>query len=53
MTDDDIVFADFGPVFDDWEADYGRTWVIGNNPDKLRRRDDLAEVFDATAAAEP
>ena len=30
MTDDDIVFADFGPVFDNWEADFGRTWVIGN-----------------------
>jgi Xaa-Pro aminopeptidase len=47
MTDDDIVFADFGPVFDGWEADYGRTWVIGDDPDKIRLRDDLPTVFAA------
>lgn len=47
MTEDDIVFADFGPVFDDWEGDFGRTWVIGNDPEKLRLRDDLAVVFEA------
>ena len=47
MTDDDIVYADFGPVFDDWEGDFGRTWVIGTDPDKLRLRDDLALVFEA------
>jgi Xaa-Pro aminopeptidase len=47
MTDDDIVFADFGPVFDGWEADFGRTWVLGHDPTKLRLRADLAEVFAA------
>lgn len=47
IADDDIVFADFGPVFEGWEADFGRTWVIGKNPAKLRLRDDLAEVFAA------
>jgi Xaa-Pro aminopeptidase len=47
MTDDDIVYADFGPVFDDWEGDFGRTWVIGADPEKLRLRDDLAVVFEA------
>ncbi|HWJ98696.1 MAG TPA: M24 family metallopeptidase, partial [Acidimicrobiales bacterium] len=47
MGDDDIAFADFGPIFDGWEADYGRTWVIGDDPDKIRLRDDLAEVFTA------
>jgi len=46
MTDDDIVFADFGPVFSDWEADFGRTWVLGDDPVKRRLRDDLAIVFD-------
>ena len=45
MTDDDIVFADFGPIFDGWEADFGRTWVLGDDPVKLRLRDDLARVF--------
>jgi Xaa-Pro aminopeptidase len=45
MTDDDIVFADFGPVFEDWEADFGRTWVLGTDPHKLRLRDDVADLF--------
>jgi Xaa-Pro aminopeptidase len=47
MTDDDIVFADFGPIFAGWEADFGRTWVLGNDPAKLRLRDDLADIFEA------
>jgi Xaa-Pro aminopeptidase len=46
MTDDDIVFADLGPIFEGWEADFGRTWVIGDDPVKLRLRDDLERVFD-------
>ena len=50
MTDDDIVFADFGPVFDGWEADFGRTWVVGHDPVKMRLRDDLARVFAAGKA---
>lgn len=50
MTDDDIVFGDFGPIFDGWEADFGRTWVLGADPHKLRLRDDLAEVFAAGKA---
>lgn len=48
MTDDDIVYADFGPIFAGWEADFGRTWVLGRDPTKLRLRDDLAEVFSAS-----
>jgi Xaa-Pro aminopeptidase len=47
MTGDDIVFADFGPIFAGWEADFGRTWVLGNDPVKLRLRDDLAQTFAA------
>lgn len=45
MEPDDIAFGDFGPIFEGWEADFGRTWVLGSDPDKLRLRDDLAEVF--------
>lgn len=33
---DDIVFFDFGPVLGAWEADYGRTFVLGSDPDKHR-----------------
>lgn len=45
ITDDDIVFFDFGPVFADWEADFGRTYVVGSDPVKQRLRDDLAPAF--------
>jgi Xaa-Pro aminopeptidase len=43
---DDIVFCDLGPVFQDWEADFGRTYVLGDNPDKLRLRDDLPGLWE-------
>src|ERR1700743_3261637 len=33
---DDIAFADFGPVFEQWEADFGRTFVLGGDPGKQR-----------------
>lgn len=32
IGDDDIVYVDLGPVFEDWEADLGRTYVLGNHP---------------------
>ncbi len=32
-------------MFENWEADFGRTWVLGDDPTKLRLRGDLAEVF--------
>ena len=47
---DDIVFLDFGPIFEKWEADFGRTFVFGEDPVKLRLRDDLPVMFDAGRA---
>ena len=47
---DEIVFLDLGPVFAEWEADFGRTYVLGHDPDKLRLRDDLAVAFAAGRA---
>jgi Xaa-Pro aminopeptidase len=47
---DDIVFCDFGPIFERWEADFGRTFVLGDDPAKLRLRDSLPVVFDAGRA---
>jgi Xaa-Pro dipeptidase len=32
IENDDIVYVDLGPVFEDWEADLGRTYVLGNHP---------------------
>jgi Xaa-Pro dipeptidase len=45
MTDDDIVYLDFGPVFDAWEADFGRTYALGSDPAKHRLVANLAEAF--------
>jgi Xaa-Pro aminopeptidase len=44
---DDIVFADFGPVFEKFEADLGRTYVLGGDPVKHRLAADLPVIFDA------
>jgi Xaa-Pro dipeptidase len=45
ITADDIVYLDFGPVFDEWEADFGRTYVVGEDPLKHRLVGDLADAF--------
>ena len=44
---DDIAFADFGPIFDEFEADLGRTYVIGDDPVKHRLAADLPVIFGA------
>lgn len=41
IQDDDILFLDFGPVLEDWEADFGRTYVIGNDPYKHQLKKDI------------
>jgi Xaa-Pro dipeptidase len=43
---DDIVYLDFGPVFEAWEADFGRTYVIGTDPVKHRLAADLSIAFE-------
>jgi Xaa-Pro aminopeptidase len=47
---DDIAFCDFGPIFQEWEADFGRTYVIGDDPTKHRLNRDLPLLFDAGRA---
>lgn len=47
IENDDILFCDFGPIFEQWEADLGRTYVLGDDPVKLRLRDSLPVIFDA------
>jgi Xaa-Pro aminopeptidase len=42
---DDLVYLDFGPVFEEWEADFGRTYVVGTDPAKHRLVDNLADAF--------
>ena len=56
IAKDDMVFLDLGPVFGGWEADVGRSYVIGDDPRKLALCADLPIVFDALVArfqAEP
>ncbi|MBO0855766.1 MAG: M24 family metallopeptidase, partial [Nocardia sp.] len=45
---DDICFLDFGPVFAEWEADFGRTYVLGGDPAKLALRDALEPMWHRT-----
>jgi Xaa-Pro aminopeptidase len=47
---DDIVYLDFGPVFAEWEADMGRSYALGTDPDKKRLIADLPRVFEIVKA---
>jgi len=42
---DDILFFDFHPVFEGWEADLGRTYVLGNDPLKLKIKKDVEDAW--------
>ena len=41
----DILFFDFHPVFEGWEADLGRTYVLGNDPLKLKIKKDIEAAW--------
>ena len=45
IQENDILFLDFGPIFDGWEADLGRTYVIGNDPLKLKIKKDVEAAW--------
>ena len=47
LTADDIAFFDFGPIFEEWEADFGRTYVLGDDPVKHRLAADLPRIWQA------
>ena len=42
---DDIVFIDLGPVLEAWEADIGRTYVLGNDQDKHKISEDAKAIW--------
>jgi Xaa-Pro dipeptidase len=42
---DDILFLDLGPVFEQWEADFGRTFVLGSDPLKHKMKHDVGQAF--------
>src|ERR1700754_5054891 len=45
IGEDDILFLDLGPVFEKWEADFGRTFVLGSDPRKHKLRNDVSQAF--------
>ena len=45
IGEDDILFLDLGPVFEQWEADFGRTFVLGSDPLKLKMCQDIKSAF--------
>lgn len=46
IKEDDILFLDFGPIFDNWEADIGRTYVLGDDPHKLKLLNDVEDCWE-------
>ncbi|MBP7532935.1 MAG: aminopeptidase P family protein [Chitinophagales bacterium] len=50
IQEDDVLFFDFGPVFEDWEADFGRTYVLGNDPIKHKLKNDTEAAWHETKA---
>ncbi len=47
---DDIVFFDFHPIYQGFEADLGRTYILGNDPLKLKLKKDVeAAWYEANA----
>lgn len=45
IEEDDILFVDLGPVFEAWEADFGRTFVLGNDETKTKLKDSLEPIW--------
>jgi Xaa-Pro aminopeptidase len=43
--EDDVVYLDFGPLFEEWEADFGRTYVLGTDPRKHKLVADVETAF--------
>jgi Xaa-Pro dipeptidase len=50
IAPDDTVFLDLGPVLEEWEADLGRTYALGDDPQKARLVADLPRLFDIVQA---
>ncbi len=47
---DDIVYLDLGPVFGEWEADIGKSYALGGDPERKRLVADLSRLFDIVQA---
>ncbi|NIJ33329.1 M24 family metallopeptidase [Sphingomonas oligoaromativorans] len=47
IGEDDMVFVDLGPVFEEWEADVGRSYAVGGDPRKAALVAALPVQFEA------
>jgi Xaa-Pro dipeptidase len=45
IQENDIMFFDFGPVFENWEADVGKTYVLGEDPKMLKLKKDVEAAW--------
>jgi Xaa-Pro dipeptidase len=45
IEEDDVVYLDFGPVFEQWEADFGRSYALGSDPAKHKLVKDIETAF--------
>jgi Xaa-Pro aminopeptidase len=50
IAEDDIVYVDLGPVFEAWEADIGKSYVLGADPLKHKLVADLPLLFEQVQA---
>ena len=45
INNEDILFLDFGPIFEEWEADLGKTYVLGENAQMLKMKADVETAW--------
>jgi Xaa-Pro aminopeptidase len=45
LDKDDILFIDLGPIVEGYEADIGRTYVLGNDAKKLKLKKDVEDAW--------
>jgi Xaa-Pro aminopeptidase len=50
LQKDDIVFVDYGIITNGFESDFARTYVLGNNPKKLKLKKDVEKAWHETQA---
>ena len=50
IAETDTVYLDLGPVFGEWEADIGQTYVVGDDPARQALVSALPAVFEETRA---
>jgi Xaa-Pro aminopeptidase len=50
LRENEILFLDFGPVYEEWEADLGRTYVLGDDERMHHLKSDTERLWSEGAA---